>query len=55
MKDNKKSLKQQEQKDQHPKQQKHQQQKTQQTRTPKNAPKQEVFHEHERIETRMTR
>jgi hypothetical protein len=44
----------QEQKDLMPQQQNHQQQKTQQMHTPGKAPKQQVFHDQERIETRMT-
>jgi len=42
----------QEQKDQQPRQQSHQQQKTKQT--PRKPQTQQVFHDHERIETRMT-
>jgi hypothetical protein len=61
MKETKNQPKKQEQKDQqqqqkhHQQKQQQQQQKTKQPQAPKNAQKQEVFHEHERIETRMTR
>lgn len=57
MKDTKNQPGKQEQKD-HQQQQKHHQQKQQQQKTkqaPKKAQELEVFHEHERIETRMTR
>ena len=50
MKDSKKLPSKQDQKDQQ-----QQQQKVQQEQAPKKAQKPEVFHEHERIETRMTR
>jgi hypothetical protein len=57
VKDTKNQPGKQEQKD-HQQQQKHHQQKQQQQKTkqaPKKAQELEVFHEHERIETRMTR
>lgn len=43
----------QEQKDHQPQQQNHQQQKTQLMHAPKKAQKPQVFHDQERIETRM--
>jgi hypothetical protein len=52
MKDSKKLPKKQEQKDQQQQQQEHQQQKVKRAPATK---KPEVFHEQERIETRMTR
>jgi len=55
MKDNRKPLKNQEQKHQQGHQpQLQQQQKTQQAQPPKKDRKQQVFHDQERIETRMT-
>jgi hypothetical protein len=54
MKDQKKQAGKQVQQDQQQQQQKHQQQKAQQTQAPKKAGKPGVFHEQERIETRMT-
>jgi hypothetical protein len=55
MKDSKKLPKKQEQKDLQPQQHTNQQQKNKQVQAPKKADKQQVFHEQERIETRMTR